>query len=112
MIIHEAAEKFHLASFRNFVPTVSAGTVCLKGGVDPLRLVHGSPRLSEDIDFDARVVEVEILWISVNKVLDSLPLRAELAAAGISLVAITPQNLARTQMFLISSFASLRLRAP
>jgi hypothetical protein len=112
MSIYEAVEKFHMAFLRHFAPAVSAGKVCLKGGVN-LRLFHGSPRPSEDMDFDARrVVGVEILRKNVSKVLDSRPLRTGLAAAGIGSVAIAPRNLAQTQMFLISSLSSLRLGAP
>ncbi len=36
-----------------------------------LRLYHNSPRLSEDIDFDARMVGVDIPKKNVNKVLAS-----------------------------------------
>lgn len=79
---------FQMVFLRHFAPTVSAGTVCLKGDVN-LRLYHGSPRLSEDMDFDARVVGVEILRKNVGKVLAGRPLRTELAAAGIGLVATT-----------------------
>ena len=88
MVIYEAVERFHLIFLRHFAPSVSPGTVCLKGGVN-LRLYHGSPRLSEDMDFDARVVGVAVLRKNVGKVLASRPLRTELAAAGIDLVATT-----------------------
>lgn len=82
-------EKFHLVFLRHFAPLVSPGTICLKGGVN-LRLYHQSPRLSEDMDFDARVVGVEILKKNVNKVLAGRPLQTELSAAGISLGEIKP----------------------
>lgn len=88
MAPYEAVEKFHLVFLRHFAPRISPGTICLKGGVN-LRLYHGSPRLSEDLDFDARVVGVEILRKTVGKVLEGRPLRTELAAAGIGLVATT-----------------------
>jgi len=77
-------EQFHLVFLRHFAPTVGPGTICLKGGVN-LRLYHQSPRLSEDMDFDARVVGTEILKKNVNKVLAGRPLRTELSAAGITL---------------------------
>jgi len=85
----EAVERFHLVFLRHFAPVVSLGTICLKGGVN-LRLYHNSPRLSEDIDFDARVVGVDILKKNVNKVLAGRPLRTELAAVGITLSEIKP----------------------
>jgi len=77
----ESVEKFHLVFLRHFAPVVSAGTICLKGGVN-LRLYHNIPRLSEDINFDARVVGVNILKKNVNKVLASRPLLTELAAVN------------------------------
>lgn len=80
----EAVERFHLVFLKHFANTLSPGTICLKGGVN-LRLYHGSPRLSEDMDFDARVVAVETLKKNVNKTLASPALRAELAAAQINL---------------------------
>ena len=79
-----AVEIFHLVFLRHFSSTVSPGTICLKGGVN-LRLYHNSPRLSEDMDFDARKVGVEILKKNVNKVLTGRPLLSELAASGIGL---------------------------
>jgi predicted nucleotidyltransferase component of viral defense system len=85
----QAVERFHLVFLRHFAAVVSPGTICLKGGVN-LRLFHHSPRLSEDIDFDARVVGVEVLKKNVNKVLASRPLLTELAAAGITLSEIKP----------------------
>lgn len=85
----EAVEKFHLVFLRHFAPTVSPGTICLKGGVN-LRLYHNSPRLSEDIDFDARIVGVDILKKNVTKVLRGRPLLTELASAGITLSEIKP----------------------
>ena len=73
----EAVERFHLVFLRHFATVISPGTICLKGGVN-LRLYHNSPRLSEDLDFDARVVGVEILKKNVNQVVPFLP--ADLAA--------------------------------
>jgi hypothetical protein len=87
----EAVEKFHLVFLRHFAATVSPGTVCLKGGVN-LRLYHNSARLSEDMDFDARKVGVEILKKNVSKVLAAKPLLTELAAAGIALSEIKPSK--------------------
>lgn len=84
MEIREAVEHFHLVFLKHFANTVNPGTICLKGGVN-LRLYQGSPRLSEDIDFDARIVAKETLKKNVNKTLGSLPLTAELSAARISL---------------------------
>ena len=86
-----AVEKFHLVFLRHFAATVSPGTICLKGGVN-LRLFHNSARLSEDMDFDARKVGVEILKKNVNKVLAAKPLLTELAAAGIALSEINPSK--------------------
>ncbi|MBL9219038.1 MAG: nucleotidyl transferase AbiEii/AbiGii toxin family protein [Opitutaceae bacterium] len=80
----QAVERFHLVFLKHFTNTVSPGTICLKGGVN-LRLYHGSPRLSEDMDFDARIVAVATLRKNVNKTLKARPLVAELAAAGIAL---------------------------
>jgi hypothetical protein len=91
----EAVEKFHLVFLRHFAPVVSPGTICLKGGVN-LRLYHNSPRISEDIDFDARVVGVDILKKNVNKVLASRPLVTELAASGITLSEIKPAKQTQT----------------
>src|SRR5580704_11855752 len=85
----EAIEHFHLVFLRHFAIVISPGTICLKGGVN-LRLYNNSPRLSEDIDFDARVVGVEILKKNVNRVLASRPLLTELAAVGITLSKIKP----------------------
>jgi hypothetical protein len=87
----EAVEKFHLVFLRHFAAKVSPGTVCLKGGVN-LRLYHNSARLSEDMDFDARKVGVEILKKNVSKVLAAKPLLTELAAAGIALSEIKPSK--------------------
>jgi predicted nucleotidyltransferase component of viral defense system len=91
----EAIERFHLVFLRHFATVISPGTICLKGGVN-LRLYCNSPRLSEDIDFDARVVGVDILEKNVNKVLASRPLRTELAAAGIALGEIRPAKQTQT----------------
>lgn len=91
----EAVERFHLVFLRHFAPVVSSGTICLKGGVN-LRLYHNSPRLSEDIDFDARVVGVDILKKNVSKVLASRPLLTELAAVGITLSEIKPAKQTQT----------------
>ena len=85
----EAVERFHLVFLRNFAALISPGTICLKGGVN-LRLYHNSPRLSEDIDFDARKVGVGILKKNVNKVLTGRPLLTELAAVGLSLGDVNP----------------------
>lgn len=95
MDTREAVETFHLVFLRHFAPTISPGTICLKGGVN-LRLYHNSPRLSEDIDFDARVAGVEILKKNVNKVLAARPLLTELAAAGITLSEIKPAKQTQT----------------
>lgn len=91
----EAVERFHLVFLRHFAAVVSPGTICLKGGVN-LRLYHNSPRLSEDIDFDARVVGVDILKKNVNKVLAGRPLLTELAAVGITLSEIKPAKQTQT----------------
>jgi predicted nucleotidyltransferase component of viral defense system len=91
----QAVERFHLAFLRHFAAVVSPGTICLKGGVN-LRLYHNSPRLSEDIDFDARVVGVDILKKNVNKVLAGRPLLTELAAVGITLSEIKPAKQTQT----------------
>ena len=91
----EAVERFHLVFLRHFATVISPGTICLKGGVN-LRLYSTSPRLSEDIDFDARVVGVDILKKNVNKVLASRPLLTELAAAGITLSEIKPAKQTQT----------------
>jgi hypothetical protein len=80
----EAVECFHLVFLKHFANTISPGTICLKGGVN-LRLYHGSPRLSEDVDFDARIVAKETLRKNVNKTLAAQPLVAELSAARITL---------------------------
>jgi len=80
----DAVERFHLIFLRHFAPVLSSGTVCLKGGAN-LRLFHGSPRLSEDIDFDVRIVAVDTLGKNVAKVLGSQPLKSELAAIGIGI---------------------------
>ncbi len=85
MNTREAVEKFHLVFLKHFAPVACAGTICLKGGVN-LRLYHNSPRLSENIDFVARKVGVEILKKNVNKVLTGRPLMMELAASGMDLV--------------------------
>lgn len=87
MTIREAVEKFHLVFLKHFAPVAGAGTICLKGGVN-LRLYHNSPRLSEDIDFDARKVGVEILKKNVNKVLTGRPLLLELAASGMEVIEV------------------------
>jgi predicted nucleotidyltransferase component of viral defense system len=79
-----AVERFHLVFLKHFATTLSPGTVCLKGGVN-LRLYLGSPRLSEDMDFDARIVAKETLKKNVNKTLAAQPLVSELSAARISL---------------------------
>jgi len=89
MTEREAVERFHLVFLRHFAPTIGPGTICLKGGVN-LRLFHNSPRLSEDIDFDARIVAVGTLKKNVEKVLASSPLKRELEAAGIGLSEIKP----------------------
>ena len=91
----EAVERFHLVFLRHFATVISPGTICLKGGVN-LRLYHNSPRLSEDIDFDARMVGVDILKKKVNKVLASRPLLTELAAVGITLSEIKPAKQTQT----------------
>lgn len=80
----QAVERFHLVFLKHFANTVSPGTVCLKGDVN-LRFYHGSARLSEDMDFDARIVAVATLRKNVSKTLVSRPLLAELAAARIAL---------------------------
>jgi hypothetical protein len=84
MTPREAVERFHIVFLKHFANTVSPGTICLKGGVN-LRLYHGSPRLSDDMDFDARMVAKETLRKNVNKTLAAQPLVAELSAARINL---------------------------
>jgi predicted nucleotidyltransferase component of viral defense system len=91
----EAVERFHLVFLRHFATVISPGTICLKGGIN-LRLYYNSPRLSEDIDFDARVVGVDTLKRNVNKVLASRPLLTELAAVGITLGEIKPAKQTHT----------------
>jgi predicted nucleotidyltransferase component of viral defense system len=91
----ESVERFHLVFLRHFATVISPGTICLKGGVN-LRFYYNSPRLSEDIDFDARLVGVDILKKNVNKVLASRPLLTELAAAGITLGDIKPAKQTQT----------------
>lgn len=91
----EAVERFHLIFLRHFAMAVSPGTICLKGGVN-LRLYHNSPRLSEDMDFDARIVGIDILKKNVNKVLASRPMRTELAAVGITLSEINAAKQTQT----------------
>ncbi len=91
----EAVERFHLVFLRHFAAVISPGTVCLKGGVN-LRLYCNSPRLSEDIDFDARVVGVDILKKNVNKVLAARALLMELASVGITLSEINPAKQTQT----------------
>ena len=91
MTARQAVERFHLVFLKHFTTTVSPGTICLKGGVN-LRLYHGSPRLSEDMDFDARIVAVGTLSKNVSKILASRPLLAELAAARITLGEINPSK--------------------
>ncbi len=80
----EVVERFHLVFLKHFANTISPGTICLKGGVN-LRLYYGSPRLSEDMDFDARIVAKETLKKNVNNTLAAQPLIAELSAARLSL---------------------------
>ncbi|MFA5263455.1 MAG: nucleotidyl transferase AbiEii/AbiGii toxin family protein [Opitutaceae bacterium] len=91
----QAVEHFHLVFLRHFASVISPGTICLKGGVN-LRLYHNSARLSEDIDFDARVVLVDTLKKNVKKVLDSRPLQTELRADGITLSEIKPSKQTET----------------
>src|SRR5476649_1669205 len=91
----EAVERFHLVFLRHVATVISPGTICLKGGVN-LRFYYNSPRLSEDIDFDARLVGVDILKKNVNKVLASRPLLTELAAAGITLGDFKPAKQTQT----------------
>ena len=91
MTEREAVERFHLVFLRHFAATISPGTICLKGGVN-LRLFLNSPRLSEDIDFDARVVAVGTLKKNVEKVLAGRPLLSELAAAQLTLSEIRPSK--------------------
>jgi len=109
----EAVERFQLVFLRHFAAVISPGTICLKGGVN-LRLFNNSPRLSEDIDFDARVVGVEILKKNVNKLLASRPLLTELAAAGITLSEIKPakqtETVQRWKFHIISEENSLPTR--
>lgn len=91
MTEREAVERFHLVFLRHFAPTIGVGTICLKGGVN-LRLFHNSPRLSEDLDFEARIVAVTTLKKNVEKVLASPALIRELEAAGIGLSEIKPSK--------------------
>jgi len=91
----EAVERFHLVFLRHFAAVISPGTICLKGGLN-LRLYHNSPRLSEDIDFDARAVGVDTLKKNVNKVLAGRPLLTELASVGITLSEIKPAKQTQT----------------
>lgn len=109
----EAIERFHLVFLRHFATVISPGTICLKGGVN-LRLYCNSPRLSEDIDFDARVVGVDILKKNVDKVLASRPLLTELAAVGITLGEINPakqtQTVQRWKFHVIYEASSLPTR--
>lgn len=95
MTPRQAVERFHLVFLKHFANTVSPGTICLKGGVN-LRLNHGSPRLSEDMDFDARIVAAETLRKNVAKTLAGPAFRAELAAAQITLGKINPAKQTET----------------
>lgn len=97
MTPRQAVERFHLVFLKHFANTLSPNTVCLKGGVN-LRLYHASPRQSEDMDFDAKIVGVETLRKNVTKTLRSQPLQAELAAAGIMLGPVSaPKQTATSQ---------------
>jgi hypothetical protein len=77
MVFHLSAETL-LGSRKRCIPTAfctggQRRNDLFEGRVN-LRLYHTSPRLSEGIDFDARVVGVDILKKNVNKVLASRPL--------------------------------------
>jgi predicted nucleotidyltransferase component of viral defense system len=84
MGIRRDIELFHLVFCRSFLTTQDKTLIALKGGCN-LRFFLGSNRYSEDIDFDVETIARETLKKRVDKVLNSQPLRALLAAQKVEL---------------------------
>ena len=86
MTPRERVEVFHLLFLRTFVARLeNPGLVILKGGGN-LRFFHGSPRFSEDLDFDVRTIAARTLANKVEKtVLESATFARLLAARGLAI---------------------------
>ncbi|MDE2293617.1 MAG: nucleotidyl transferase AbiEii/AbiGii toxin family protein [Elusimicrobia bacterium] len=99
----ETREFFHLAFLRHLALRLAGRDYAVKGGV-ALRLFHGSPRLSEDLDLDApAAIRRRTLEGAVDSVLAGAPLRADLARQGVSLSAASkPKQTDTTQRWKLS----------
>jgi hypothetical protein len=78
----QSVEIFHLVFVSLLGARVDKALYAIKGGAN-LRFFFGSPRHSEDIDFDVRTVAAGTLRSNVERILRSPGLDRQLAVAGI-----------------------------
>jgi predicted nucleotidyltransferase component of viral defense system len=100
-------EQFHLVFVRAlFAKGEDKARIALKGGCN-LRFFFGSPRYSEDIDFDAAGVAKTTLTNKVERLLQSPLVSAPLRASGLEVVDVSaPKQTDTTQRWKVG------LRAP
>jgi hypothetical protein len=98
----ELREAFHFCFLERLLRTAGANLFVLKGGVN-LRFFFGSPRYSEDMDFDVVAGSVATLKKNGYKVLEDAALRRTLGTYGIADIEIndpgTAKHTATTQRF-------------
>jgi hypothetical protein len=87
-------ELFHLEILRQFAQRLTPSHYVLKGGVN-MRFFFGSPRYSEDMDFDTQNISVMELQDKVMAVLAARSIHESLAAAGIT--RIVPPDIAKAK---------------
>src|SRR5690349_2610644 len=94
----QAVEVFHLLFMRTLLVGSEKALVVLKGGCN-LRFYFGSPRYSEDIDFDVRTIAPGTLRKNVDKVLaPGALLDRQLRAHGLGLGTVSsPKQTDTTQ---------------
>jgi predicted nucleotidyltransferase component of viral defense system len=98
----EQIEVFHLSFLRGLVRAVPPAAVILKGGTN-LRFFFGSPRFSENMDFDAADVSVHTLRDETMKVLTSSPLLDTLRTFVVERV-VPPNRSTATQTETVQRF--------
>jgi predicted nucleotidyltransferase component of viral defense system len=82
----QSIELFHLSLLRALAANAAVKSlIVLKGGAN-LRFFHGSPRYSEDIDFDVAVIAPGTLKNKLDRLLDAPALTAPLRAQGVEIV--------------------------
>lgn len=95
MTLQQVVEYFHLTFLLFIVRKIERRHYILKGGCN-MRFFFGSPRYSEDIDFDLLDIPVDVFRESVNTVLKIKSFRDVLSASKISVEHITEHKQTET----------------